>query len=84
MHSISLGGAAILLTVIASPAFAHAHLVSADPAPNATVSTPPSNVQITFDNEVEPGFTTITVIDPHAQPVHTGKLQADAHNAKRA
>ena len=84
MRPITLLTSAVLLIAIAPPAaFAHAQLASADPAPGATVSTPPGNVQITFDDEVEPRFTTITVTDPHGRRVHTGKLEADPHDAKR-
>ena len=47
----------------ASPAFAHAHLRSATPAVDGTVSTSPSDIAITYSEGVEPKFSTIEVQD---------------------
>jgi methionine-rich copper-binding protein CopC len=78
---ITLAAAGMLSLAATASAFAHAHLVTADPAPGATVSTPPAAVSITFDDEVEPRFTTIAIAGPHGH-VTVGKLQADPANAK--
>ncbi len=85
MHrlTITLAAAAAFALGAAPSAFAHAHLVSATPAPGATVKAAPSTLQLTFDDEVEPQFTTVTVTGPKGERVAAGKVQADPQNGKR-
>ena len=64
--------ATAVLAAGAFAAFAHAHLTTAAPAPGATVAAPPTEVAITFDEEVEPKFSTIAVTDAHGARVDTG------------
>ncbi len=77
--------AAALLTLAgaAGPAWAHAHLVSATPAPGSTVAAPPKTVSIDFTEGVEPRFCTITVQDADDHPVTTGTPDTAADNNKR-
>ena len=61
----------------AGPAFAHAHLRSAVPAVDSTVTTSPTSVAITFSEGVEPKFSTIEVDDPTRKRVD----KQDTHTA---
>ncbi len=70
MRSLMLSTA--LLFAGASAAFAHAHLTTANPAPGSTVTTAPTEVAITYDEEVEPKFCTIAVTDAHGARVDAG------------
>ncbi len=57
-----LCGLALLLG--AAPAFAHTRLQSSDPADGASVATRPARVSLTFNEAMQAGFTTITVVGP--------------------
>ena len=59
------GLAAALALAVASPAFAHAHLVSSTPAANATVRSPKS-ITLTFNERVVPAFSKFEL----AMPAH--------------
>ncbi|WP_433786872.1 copper resistance CopC family protein [Actinomycetospora sp. CA-101289] len=61
--------AAVLLTLAtllftAGPAAAHDIVSSSDPADGATVSAPPTQVSVTFDQTPQPGLSTLTVVGP--------------------
>lgn len=56
----------------AGAALAHADLASADPAVGATVKTAPTEVSIVFDEEVEPKFSSIQVLDANGKRVDEG------------
>jgi methionine-rich copper-binding protein CopC len=79
MNRIAIAAALVLLTPVA--AFAHAHLVSADPGAGATVHSA-TTVTITFTEAVEPQFSTIAVTDPDGATVSNGTAQTDPKNAK--
>ena len=64
--------ATAVLAAGVSTAFAHAHLTTAAPAPGSTVAAPPTEVAITFDEEVEPKYCTIAVTDAHGARVDAG------------
>ena len=64
--------AAATLLAGASTAFAHAHPTSVIPAPGSTVTAPPAEVAMTFDEEVEPKFCTIVVTDAKGARVDSG------------
>ncbi len=63
MRTISHAAAIILLLAAPSLAFAHARLRQADPPVDGTVRSPPTQVEITFSEAVEPRFSAITVAD---------------------
>jgi methionine-rich copper-binding protein CopC len=50
--------------LLASPAFAHAHLMSEQPADGATVTAAPSLLTLTFSESVALKFTGITLTGP--------------------
>lgn len=59
---LTIGGAAALLA--AGPAFAHAELVRANPAANATVGTSPRTITLTFSDRVVPAFSRFELTMP--------------------
>ena len=65
-------GAALLLG--AAPAWAHSQLDGSNPANGASVATPPSSVSLTFNEDVQPGFTVITLIGPDGKDYHSGDV----------
>lgn len=67
--------AAALATLIAGPAFAHAHLEAAVPADGSTVSTV-SDITVTFSEGVDLAFTGITLKGPGDATVKTGTAHA--------
>ena len=58
-------------------AAAHAELTASSPAAGATVTTPPSEVVLTFSGELSPESSGFTVTDPNGDEVGTGSLDLD-------
>jgi copper resistance protein C len=56
---------------------AHAFLDHASPAVGSTVPTAPETVTMWFTQELEPAFTTATVIDASGNTVDTGPAKVD-------
>ncbi|MDX5393999.1 MAG: copper homeostasis periplasmic binding protein CopC [Caulobacteraceae bacterium] len=50
--------------VASSPAFAHAHLVSSNPAANATLTAPPKAITLTFSEKLVPAFSKFELTMP--------------------
>jgi methionine-rich copper-binding protein CopC len=73
-----LGAAALLVT---STAFAHAHLVSSEPAANAEVGAPAA-VTIHFTEPLEPAFSTITLADTSGKAAAPAASQVDKDDAR--
>ncbi len=76
-HRVRRGAVIVLLTGIAlvvgsSPAWAHGRLTTSDPADGAALAIAPSSVSLTFNEPVQAGFTTVTVIGPDGVDYHTG------------
>ena len=63
-------------------AFAHGKLESAEPAANATVDTASPNLRLTFNEDLEPAFSTIKVADASGTAVGEGKAKVDAADKK--
>jgi copper transport protein len=57
------------LALYAPPAGAHALLIHADPAPNATLSQSPSQLVLTFTEPIEPSLSLIDMVDTRGRPV---------------
>lgn len=70
------GAAALLTLAIAAPAFGHAHLSKASPAPGATIAQP-TEVRLTFTEPIEPAFSTIQLSDAAGKPIQTEKPQVN-------
>lgn len=69
--------------LIAVPAFAHTKLVSASPAPDATVRAVPNQLQITFNEPVMPRFVTLAVTGPDGAKLHVASIAVDQKNKAR-
>ena len=57
---------------MARTAFAHAELVTAEPAADATVRPAPTELDLTFSDLIEVKFTGVTLIGPDQNSVKTG------------
>jgi methionine-rich copper-binding protein CopC len=62
-------GAAIAMCVHATPALAHSMLVKAEPPRRAVVTTPPAQVQLWFNEEIEGDYASLVVLDAEKHPV---------------
>jgi methionine-rich copper-binding protein CopC len=73
--------ASALLSLASVPAFAHAHLVKAQPAAGGTLHEAPSEVTLRFNEKLEPKFSSIVVRDSSGKQVDKGDAAVD--NADR-
>jgi hypothetical protein len=73
---------AVLALAGTSAAWAHAALVKSEPARRATLSKPPPQVRLWFNERLEPAYATISVIRDGAGPVATSKAQVDKDDPK--
>ena len=60
----------------AGPALAHTELVSSDPAEGATLTSAPSQVTLTFAEDLLPGTETVSINDANGNVVATSKVPA--------
>lgn len=83
--SILSGSAILALAVAAAPmaASAHAHIVSANPAPNATVSAAPKALQLSFNEAVLPKLSTVQLAQVGGAAVHIGDTVVDPKDKKK-
>ena len=73
--------AALAAATLASPlACAHAALKGSQPAANAVLEQAPRDIQLTFNEKVEPAFSSIALRDGGGKDVAAGKAQVDAAN----
>lgn len=72
MHRFAL---TLLFTLATAPAFAHAFLKQADPAVGSIVPTAPSALLLSFTEDLEVPFCTVTVTGGAGNPVQTAKPQ---------
>ncbi|MGF6773076.1 methionine-rich copper-binding protein CopC [Paraburkholderia sp. GAS199] len=78
LRAAAFGAAALALS---STAFAHAHLVSSEPAANAAVAAP-AEVTIHFTETLEPAFSKIDLSDANGKPATQNASQVDQSDAK--
>ncbi|WP_128177224.1 copper homeostasis periplasmic binding protein CopC [[Pantoea] beijingensis] len=77
------GATAILATLFLSQhALAHAHLASAEPADQATISASPTTLTLTFTEEVEPSFSGVKMVNAEGKEIATGKTVVDSTDKK--
>lgn len=69
--------------LFAAPALAHTKLVTANPAPNATVRSVGERLQITFNEPVLPRFVTVTVTGPNGAKLHVASVTVDPKGRAR-
>ena len=75
--TIVLAASAALVLSGAISALAHAHLVRATPAAGATVSTPPNEVTLRFNEKLESAFSSVVVRDQTGKQVDKGGATVD-------
>jgi copper transport protein len=63
-----------------SGASAHAYLVKTVPAASVVLASPPENIQLTYDEAVEPRFAIISVTNVAAQQETTGPVERSPSN----
>jgi methionine-rich copper-binding protein CopC len=73
---------AVLSLAGARTALAHADLASTGPAASAIVKTAPTEISITFTEEVEPKFSSIQVLDAGGKRVDDGAAHTAPDNEK--
>lgn len=67
--------ALLILALGTSAAYAHAHLDHAVPAVGSTVDTAPHEVSLTFTQNLEPAFSSVSVTDTAGADVGQGKAE---------
>ena len=65
------------LALVAVPAWAHANLVRASPSPGTAVDPAPLVVYAEFSEAIDPGYSSLEVLDANGQSVTTGATEAD-------
>jgi copper resistance protein C len=68
------------LLLAAPAARAHAFLDHANPAVGSTLRQPPAVVSLWFTQELEPAFSTLSIVDQSGQRVDGGDAQVDARD----
>ena len=76
--------ALLLLAALAAAtqALAHAHLDRASPPANGSLRSAPREVSISFSENLEGSFSSITVVDAAGARVDEGNAQVDSRNRK--
>jgi hypothetical protein len=69
MKLVLQGAAGVAMLLMAATAWAHAQLDHASPAVGSEVKASPGQVQVWFDDEVNPSGTTIQVFDPAGKQI---------------
>ncbi len=75
MRFSALAGVSALMLAMAPAAFAHAHLKQSAPAAGAVVTPATSSLLLTFTEDVQPKFCTVTVTDDMGMRADTGAPQ---------
>lgn len=76
-----LAASLIAAATLASPfAAAHATLKSSDPQPGAALAAGPKQISLTFNEKIEPAFSTVTLADKDGKQVATDKAKVDDAN----
>jgi copper transport protein len=75
-------GLAVVVAGVVMPtaAWAHAYLVKTIPAPSVVLNAPPPNVQLTYDEAVEPRFAIISVSNAAGRQETTGPVHRSPAN----
>jgi copper resistance protein C len=68
--------ACVVMLLGAAPAFAHTRLLSSDPADESTLDTAPESVSLTFNEDIEARFASMSVVGPDGTNYATGQVSA--------
>jgi methionine-rich copper-binding protein CopC len=77
-----LGLSSVWLVLLCAPALAHARLLETDPANGATLSQPPKQVQLRFNEPIEAEFTPVKVLDQQGNRVDRDDAQVASDDAR--
>ncbi|MDW3688950.1 copper homeostasis periplasmic binding protein CopC [Cupriavidus sp. CV2] len=73
---------AITIGLAPAIAFAHGKLESADPAAGSTIDAPAGPLRLTFNEDLEPAFSNVTVADASGTAVTKEKAKVDSTNPR--
>ena len=76
--------AGLALLLGAAPAFAHTRLLSSDPADGTNLDAAPSTVSLTFNEDMQADFSTVTVVGPDGEQWQTGAVSASGGTVSTA
>jgi len=76
------GFTALLLLIISTVTVAHTKSVSSDPAPRSIINRSPQVISISFTQDFEPTYSTITVKNSDGKLVTEEKATVDTENKK--
>jgi methionine-rich copper-binding protein CopC len=82
MRKLPIVALILLIPLATTAARAHAFLDHASPLVGSTVQTAPSEVVLTFTQNLEASFSTVTVTDPSGASVAQGKPQISGNTMR--
>jgi len=82
LNFAALAVASALAMLVATPAFAHARLVSSNPANNAAVAAPPRTIVLTFNERLVAAFTKVELTMPEHGGMKVAASSAPANDGK--
>lgn len=66
----------------ANQVLAHASLVKAEPARRAVLSTPPARIHLWFNEEIEPAYAALSVLNEDKKSITDNKVEVDSKDPK--
>ncbi|VWB87425.1 copper resistance protein C [Burkholderia diffusa] len=78
----ALAAAGAIAAAVPAAAFAHGKLESAAPATGSAVDTAPDTLRLTFNEDLEPAFSSVKVSDANGNAVAHEKAKVDASNPR--
>ncbi|WP_321812938.1 MULTISPECIES: copper homeostasis periplasmic binding protein CopC [unclassified Burkholderia] len=78
----ALAAAGAIAAAVPAAAFAHGKLESAAPATGSTVDTAPDTLRLTFNEDLEPAFSSVKVSEASGNAVAHEKAKVDASNPR--
>lgn len=82
MRFALMAGGVAIATLLPLGAEAHALLVKAEPARRAALVQAPHELKLWFNEEIEPAYTKLTLLDAAGKPVTDAKFVVPADNRK--
>ncbi len=79
---IAVFATTVAIALTPAVAFAHGKLESAQPAVNGVVEAVPGTLRLTFNEDLEPAFSTIKVSDANGAAVGDAKAKVDPSDKK--
>lgn len=77
LRILAATGLALGLAATPTLVFGHVSLVSSDPEAGTNLDTAPTEVTLTFDDELDPDGSGFTIIDHHGDEVGSGEVDLD-------